>query len=160
MKKEDLNNKKIFLKNAKISEFFLLFSYNAHSISLSKLTNKEYLELLNFSNISDLKIDFKKYDYNGFLPIEEFPKSIINLWIKDLMKEKTKFLSNIINSVGFLKPFTTMMSGFLNMIVLPYKNYIQDKSLTNGLFGELKNFMLKLTSQSLFLGEKVNNHLN
>lgn len=152
-----MKDKKSFLKNAKISEFFILFSYNAHSISLSKLTNKEYLELLNFSNISDLKIDFKRYDFNGYLPIEEFPKNILNVWIKDLMKEKTKILSNVINSVGFIKPFTTMMSGFYNVLILPYKNYIQDRSLTNGLFGEFKNFVLKLTSQSLFLSEKVKN---
>lgn len=71
------------------------------------------------------------------------------------MKEKTKILSSVINSLGFIKPFTTMMSGLFNVIVLPYKNYIQDKSLTNGLFGEFKNFVLKFTSQSLFLGEKV-----
>jgi len=150
-----LQKKKTFLKNAKISEFFILFSYNAHSISFSKLTNKEYLELLNFSNISELKIDFKRYDHKGFLPIEDFPKNLTNFWINDLKKEKTKILSSVINSVGFLKPFTTMMSGFFNMLILPYKNYIQDKSLTNGLFGEFKNFVLKFTSQSLFLGEKV-----
>ncbi len=155
----DLHNKKTFLKNAKISEFFVLFSYNAQSISLSKLTKKEYLELLNFSSISELKVDFKRFDYKGFLPIEDFPKSLVNFWINDLKKEKTKILSSVISSIGFLKPFATMTSGFLNMIVLPYKNYLQDKSLTNGLFNEFKSFVLKFTSQSLFLGEKVINYL-
>lgn len=153
---KNLDKKKTFLKNTKISEFFILFSYNAHSISLSKLSNKEYLELLNFSNISELKIDFKRYECNNFLPIEDFPNNIINFWINDLKKEKTKVFSSVLNSVGFIKPFSTMMSGFFNMISLPYKNYLKDKSLTNGLFGEFKNFILNFTSQSLFLGEKVN----
>lgn len=146
------------MKSAKLSEFFLRFSYNAHSVSLTKLTNKEYLELLNFSNICDLKIDFKRYDYQGLLPISEFPKNILNYWINDITKEKTKILSTILNSVGVLKPFTTMLYGLIEVVKLPIKNYFEDKNLTDGLFRGMKNFVLGVTTQSLFLGEKVKNY--
>ena len=57
---------KVFMK-----QFFINISYNSHKLSLNQI-NKNYLELLNFSNIKDLKIVFNEYSNSKSLDFYEF----------------------------------------------------------------------------------------
>lgn len=148
------SNKIIFIRKVKIFEFFISFSYNSHELSLSNIHDKNYLEFLNFSNINDFRVILKQFDFVGCKTIPDVSSILISFWKEDITKNQ--IISALLSSVSILRPFTTVMEGFIDIFKQPYIYYRTEKSIKDGFSKGLKNFFLGFTSQSLFLGEKVN----
>jgi hypothetical protein len=145
--------KLIFVRKVKINEFFINLSYNSHSIDMKKLKNKNYLELLNLSNITDFRIILKSIDFLGCKTINDTLDMIFNFWKDDITKNQ--IFSAILQSISVIRPFTTVFEGFLDIFKQPLIYYRTEKSFNKGFKKGLKNFLISFTSQSLFLGEKV-----
>lgn len=154
--KNNINNTKypnntIEFKRLNINRFCLNFSYFSQSFQISELT-KQYLEILNLANITDLKIYFNQY-YNG--NTTEFSKQVSQLIQFYLTDIKNNQLSMILTSFSFLQPFKKLVDSTLDLVRQPYYYYMAEKSITDGMTIGLKKFFIGITTQSVFLGEKV-----
>ena len=67
---------------------------------------------------------------------------------------KNQILSATLHSVAFIRPFTALAEGFIDIFKQPYI-YYKRGNLGKGLRVGFKSCFAKLTIQSLFLGEKI-----
>jgi len=149
-KKDEIN---FFLQNILINSFNVNFSYNSHKLSLNKLVKLDYKELINITNITDFKIEFKKYFENNLTPFELGCFNIIDFWKDDIIKHQ---LTNaVIHSIAFLRPFVTIYEGFTGIFKQPFISYKKNEGVKKGIKKGFFNFFSSFTSQSLFLGEKM-----
>ena len=149
-KKDEIN---LFLKNVLINSFNVNFSYNSHKLSLNKLIKLDYKELINITNITDFKIEFKKYFENNLTPLDLGCFNIIDFWKDDIIKYQ---LTNaVIHSIAFIRPFITIYEGFTGIFKQPIISYKKNEGVKKGIKKGFFNLFTSFTTQSLFLGEKM-----
>ena len=149
-KKDEIQS---FLQNVLINSFNVNFSYNSHKLSLSKLVKLDYKELINITNITDFKIEFKKYFEKNLTPLELGFCNIIDFWKDDIIKYQ---LANaVIHSLAFIRPFITIYEGFTGIFKQPIISYKKNEGVKKGIKKGFFNLFTSFTTQSLFLGEKM-----
>ena len=122
-----------------IKKFSINFSYNSN-------------ELLNITNITDLVIKFKQYKSKSPTELSQEINNIFFFYADDILKNQ--ILSATLHSVAFIRPFTALAEGFIDIFKQPYI-YYKRGNLGKGLRVGFKSCFAKLTIQSLFLGEKI-----
>ena len=125
--------------NIEIKQFSINFSYNSN-------------ELLNITNITDLLIKFKQYKSKSPTELSQEINNIFFFYTDDILKNQ--ILSATLHSVAFIRPFTALAEGFIDIFKQPYI-YYKRGNLGKGLRVGFKSCFAKLTIQSLFLGEKI-----
>lgn len=136
-----------------LMEFFVNISYNSHKLSFNQIKNKNYLELLNISNIKDFKIVFNKYVNPRSLDLFDLINHLINFWKEDIKNHQ--LVTAVFSSISYLRPFNNMLNGFLELVKQPYLAIKDHKNFKKGLAKGFANFFISLSSESIFLGEKV-----
>jgi len=134
-------------------EFFINISYNSHKLSFNQIKNKNYLELLNISNIKDLKIVFNKYINQRSLDLFDLIHNLLQFWKEDIKNHQ--LVTAVFSSISYLRPFNNMLVGILELVKQPYLAIKDHKNFKKGLVQGFANFFISLSSESIFLGEKV-----
>lgn len=158
-----------YVRRIYIHEFFISFCYNSQKLSLQNLKEKNILEIINISSISDLQLIFKTFDYSNLEDHShldaKFEKKLLLNAIKDIYSFwKEDILSNqIVNaylsSISIIKPFKNIVVGFFEIFKQPYRFYKEDKSINDGIAIGVKNFVVSFSTESLTIGEKVFNFI-
>ena len=151
--KDNKNDNCIKLKSKRlaISKFTLNFSYLSQSFKISKLT-KQYVELLNLANISNMKVLFLSFNSLKNDDFVNLLSTLIEFYINDI---KHNQLPTLLTSFSFIKPIINIADSFLNLVKEPYIHYKADKSITDGITIGVKSFLFGITAQTIFLGEKT-----
>jgi hypothetical protein len=136
-----------------LMEFFINISYNSHKLSFNQIKNKNYLELLNISNIKDLKIVFNRYINQRSLDLFVLIQELLQFWKEDIKKHQ--LVTAVFSSISYLRPFNNMIVGILELVKQPYLAIKDHKNFKKGLAQGFANFFISLSSESIFLGEKV-----
>ena len=152
--KESENAKNDIMTTLKleIKKFYINFSYNSNELDLRKLKNKDYLQLLNITNITDLVIKFKQYKSKSPTELSNEINNVVSFYTDDIVKNQ--ILSATLHSVAFFRPFTALAEGVIDIFKQPYI-YYRKGNLRKGLRVGFKSCFSKLTIQTLFLGEKI-----
>jgi hypothetical protein len=146
-------NKMTYIRKFKIDEFFINFCYNSHELVLSKIKKSNFMELINISNIKDLRIFLKSYEFSGYKTIHEILEIILTYWRNDISGQLIS--PHTLTSISTIRPLVNMFNGFMDIFKQPWEYYKTDKSIKDGLTIGVRNFVLNFTTESLFLGEKV-----
>lgn len=154
-KEDDKKNDILSITSFHINKFNIKISYNSSSFKISKVT-KQYIELLNLANISGLEIVFKEVKMNSKLSVDQLLKFILSEYVDDI---KSNQITSIISSFSFLQPITKLLDGAFDIVRQPYYHFLNNQYVTYGLSVGIKNFVVGLTTQSVFLGEKVRNFI-
>lgn len=152
---EDEDNNKepleIISKRVTISKFLIKLSYKSQSFEINNLT-KHYIELLNLTNISDMRIVFNSFSHYRDEDLIKIIPTIINFYLSDIKENQ---LPSLIKSLSFLKPLINILTSFSKIIIEPINFYKADKSLKDGLSFGLKKFITGLSIETIFIGEKT-----
>lgn len=144
---------KLYIQKLEINKFFINFSYNSHELNLNKLKNKDYLEFMNLTNITNLKITLKQYKNNKKTEIGQEIDQLVNFWKEDIIKKQ--LISAAFHSIAVIRPFTALTEGLIDIIKQPIISYQKEGSVKKGIKKGFKSFFSNFTTQSLFLGEKI-----
>jgi hypothetical protein len=144
---------KFFAKRLIVQEFFINFCYNSHNLKIENLKDKKIFDYLNFSNINDLKLGFKSYNFNDNKMLVQAFEEIFEFWKKDILKGQ--IVNAYLSSISFIRPFKNIVVGFLEIFKQPYNSYIQDRSIQEGLANGVKNFVVSFSTEALTVGERV-----
>jgi hypothetical protein len=145
--------KMIYIRKLKIDEFFINFCYNSHELVLSKIKQTNFIELINISNIKDLKVYLKSYEFSGFKTLQEILEIIVSYWKNDIQNQLIS--PTTLTAISSIRPIVNIFSGFIDIFKQPWEYYKTEKSVKDGLTVGVRNFFLNFTTESLFLGEKV-----
>lgn len=149
---EDVKEDIVTYLKIEVKKFSINFSYNSNELDLHKLKNKDYLQLLNFTNITDLIIKFKQYKSKYPTELSKEINNMISFYTDDIVKNQ--ILSATLHSVAVFRPFTSLVDGFIDIFKQPYI-YYKKGNLRKGFRVGFKSCFSKLTIQTLFLGEKI-----
>lgn len=76
----------IFIQRISISPFYVKLNYRSYKLRVSKLYNKEFLQLLNIADIRDLIISFNKFEGRGFNSLDLMINQMIQQYTKEMLK--------------------------------------------------------------------------
>ena len=143
---------KIIIKKIYIEEFFINFCYNTHNLLLENNKNKEFLEILNLTNLQDLKILFRCYQNETIIFSDLFDELLI-FWKDDI--KNNQIINSFISSIACLKPFKNIMESFFDIFRLPYYYHLNNSSISDGAAKGFQLFFINLSSESIYFGGKV-----
>lgn len=75
------------------------------------------MELLNFFNINDLKMDIKKYDFEQRLLMEQALHHMLQFYKDDFIKNQKV---NFVKAIGPIRSVFNLSSAFYNLFSKPY----------------------------------------
>ncbi len=142
----------VFIQKATISQFYVKFNYRSYKLSMAKLYNKEFFELLNIADIRDLVITFKKFEGRGFNNMEELSKSISGHYANDILNNQ---LLTCVTAVSPIRSVTNVVSGFVDIFRLPVLSYRKRKRLWGGITEGFGSFFNKVANETKLIGQTV-----
>jgi hypothetical protein len=154
--KEDPMSKvvfKLFSRRFIVQEFSINFCYNAQKLTFENLKEKELLECLNISSINDLKLEFTTFDFKERKFLLDVIKESFDFWKDDILKRQ--IVNAYLGSISLIRPFKNIVGGFVDIFKQPYNNYIEDRSIKEGISKGMKNFIVSFSTETLIMGEKV-----
>ena len=149
--KEILENpllNKIIIKKILIEEFFINFCYNTHKLQLKN--TKDYLEILNITNLKDFKIFFKQHISQNRIILSDLFNELFQYWKDDI--NNNQIINSFISSISFLKPFNNVVESFFDIFRQPFYH----SSVNEGAAKGFRLFFINISSELIYLGEKVN----
>lgn len=149
---------KIIIKKIIIEEFFINFCYNSHKLLLENNQNKEFLEILNLTNLKDLKILFRNYQNLNSIIFNDLFDELLVFWKDDI--KNNQIINSFISSISCFKPFKNIMESFFDIFRLPYYYNMNNSNISEGAAKGFQLFFINLSSESIYLGEKVKNYFN
>jgi hypothetical protein len=144
---------KIIVKKIIIENFFINFCYNSHKLQLENNKNKEFLEILNLTNLSDLKILFRQFVSDNSIILSDIFTELLEYWREDI--KNNQIINSFISSISVLKPFKNIAESFLDIFRLPYYYHINNAGISEGASKGFQVFFTNLSSEAIYLGEKV-----
>ena len=122
------------------------------------MINKDYYELLNFTNIVDFNINIKEFILNNEITLENCFSNIFNFYFDDIVKKQ--LANSALHSISVLRPFVYCYDSFVDLIKMPIYYYKHNKGVSKGLKKGIKNMFVNFTTQGIFLGEKMYRKVN
>jgi len=147
------NIEKLYTRRFIIQEFFINFSYNSQKLKFDKVAEKEIMDKLKIPSMSELKIVFGPIDIRNKNTLTEAIKFTFNFWTEDIFKRQ--FINAYLGSIPYIRPFRNVIKGFFELFSIPYNYYLEDKPIRDGFVKGMKNFILKLSTESLLFGDNV-----
>jgi hypothetical protein len=141
------------IKRIIIQEFSININYNSQKLPIDNLKEKDILQLVDFSNINDLKLVFKNNDIRGPKKPSQIFQELYSNWKEDILK--SQIVKAYLGSISIIRPFKNVVGGFIELFKQPYESYKHDTSFEEGLVNGVKKFVVTFTTESLMLGEKV-----
>ena len=80
-----IQDSSIFIQRITISPFYVKFNYRSYKLRMSKLYNKEFLQLLNIADIRDLIVSFNKFEGRGFNSTDLMLNQMIQQYTKEML---------------------------------------------------------------------------
>ena len=158
---KDVNNEKsgnalmnkIIIKKIFIEEFLVNFCYNTHKLVLQNNKNKEFLEILNLTDLKDLKVLFRQHISENSIILSDIFDELLQYWKEDI--KNNQIISSFISSISCLKPFKNIVESFFEIFRLPYYYHINNESISEGTTKGFILFFINISSESINIGEKV-----
>ena len=107
---------------------------------------------MNIMNINDLKINIQGYNLKQRLPLDVALKHLSQFYIDDLVQNQKV---NVARALTPLKTIINVTGAIYGVFRKPYKAYMEEKGLINGLFEGTNNLYNVLSQEYSFITQKV-----
>ena len=113
----------MIIKEIKIKETSLSFSYSSKWLSMNELLNHgNKLEYLNIFNINDLVLNIRAYDQKEKLPQDIAMENFMKFYQEDIISNQKL---NMVGAIGPLRGLFNISGALYTVVSKPYQNGLQ-----------------------------------